>query len=284
MVNHSSTSFLLVFLLLFSVSSFSQDGESIFKSKCAVCHKLTNKKFIGPGLANVHEKYTLDWFKKFVPSSQTLIKNNDPDAVKIFEEFNKVIMPDQDVSDSDLVLLYEYIKSMSPAKTDIASTEAVEEEVIPFIPTEEDKILGRNLFSGIIRLENGGPSCISCHNVRNDSIVSGGSLAKDLTDSFNRLGKDGVSSIITGLPFPQMKMSYTEHPVTEEEATKIAAFLKDTGEQYYYQGVTSYQNTLLAWGVAGAAVLMGIFPLFWYKRKKESVNKRIYDRQIKSHN
>jgi len=67
----------------------------------------------------------------------------------------------------------------------------VEEEVVPFNPTVEDMILGRELFSGVRRLENGGPSCISCHNVRNDSIVSGGSLAKDLTDSFNRLGKDG---------------------------------------------------------------------------------------------
>jgi len=283
MVKHSSTSFLLIFLILFSVSSFSQDGENLFKTTCAVCHKTTNKKFIGPGLANIHEKRSIEWFKKFVISSQSVIKSGDAEAIKLFDEYNKVIMPDQSFSDAEINAIYEYIKSVSPSKAEIASTETVE-EVIPFNPTEEDKILGRKLFSGISRLENGGPSCISCHNVRNDSIISGGSLAKDLTDSFNRLGKDGVSSVIIGLPFPQMKMSYTEHPVTEEEAFKIAAFLKDTGEQYYYQGVTSYQNTLLAWGVAGAVVLMGVFPLFWHKRKKESVNKRIYERQIKSHN
>jgi len=105
-----SSSILFIFLLFLSVSTFAQEGESIFKSKCAVCHKLTNKKFIGPGLANVHEKYSIDWFKKFVTSSQTLVNSNDPDAVKIFEEFNKIVMPDQDISDSDLDLLYDTLK------------------------------------------------------------------------------------------------------------------------------------------------------------------------------
>ena len=129
-----------------------------------------------------------------------------------------------------------------------------------------------------------GAACISCHNVRSDAITSGASLAKDLSDVFERLGKDGAGGVIIGLPFPQMKASYQNHKITEDEAFMLLAFLKNVGEQQYYQGVTSYQNVMLMWGVSGAVVLMGIFPLFWYKRKKESVNKRIYERQIKSRN
>jgi len=284
MVSRTSiSSFLLVFFLLNSISTIqAQDGESLFKSTCAACHKTSSKKLIGPGLANVQDKYSKEWFKSFVASSQSMVNSGDPDAVKIFEEYNKIVMPDQALSDAQLNAIFDYIVSVSPAKSDGAV--AVEEEEIPFLPTEEDVLIGQALFSGVQSFENGGAACISCHNVRSDAIISGASLAKDLTDVFERLGKDGAGGVITGLPFPQMKVSYQNHKITEDEAFMLLAFLKDVGEQQYYQGVTSYQNVLLMWGVSGAVVLMGVFPLFWYKRKKESVNKRIYDRQIKSRN
>ncbi len=90
--------------------------------------------------------------------------------------------------------------------------------------------------------------------------------------------------MVTGLAFPQMKSSYQNNVITEEETLQLAAYLKNVAEQRYYQLSTSYQKVLLYWGIIGAIVLMGLFPLLWYKRKKESVNKRIYDRQIKSVN
>jgi hypothetical protein len=155
---------------------------------------------------------------------------------------------------------------------------------VPFEPSEEDIAFGQDLFSGKQRFENEGVSCISCHNVKNDNIIAGGGLAVDLSDVYERLGKTGVGAMINGLPFPQMKSSYQNSPITEEEALQLTAFLKDVNEQRFYQRGTSYQNILLIWGVIGAILLMGIFPLFWYKRKKESVNKRIYERQIKSRN
>jgi cytochrome c2 len=284
MYRYTSTSILITFFLLFNISTFAQDGESIFKTICAVCHKTTSERLIGPGLANIHEKRSKEWFNKFVTSSQSMIKSGDADAVKIFEEYNKIIMPDQAFSDVELNALYEYIKNASPAITDIGQTEVVKEEEVAFEPSEEDILKGQNLFIGKQRFTNGGPSCISCHNVKKDDIVSGGALALDLTDAYNRLKKVGVEVMITGLPFPQMKSSYQNHQITKKETTQIVAFLKGVSEQPDNTSATSYMNVLLAWGVGGAVVMMGIFPLFWYKRKKESVNKRIYDRQIKSHN
>ena len=283
MVGKTSISFLFILFLFLSFSLQAQDGESLFKTNCAACHRTTSKKLIGPGLANIHEKRSKEWFKKFVISSQTLIKSGDAEAIKIFEEYNQLIMPDNSLSDADLNAIYEYLKELSPTKTDVAANETIEKE-IPFKPSKQDILIGQDLFSGIQGFEKGGPSCISCHHVRYDDIISGGSLAKELTDVFDRLGKDGVEGMITGLPFPQMKISYQNHQITKEETIQLIAFLKEVSEQRYYQGITSYQNVLLIWGVIGAFVLMGIFPLFWYKRKKESVNKRIYERQIKSHN
>ncbi|MCF6347326.1 MAG: cytochrome c [Flavobacteriaceae bacterium] len=285
MDKNTSTSILLVLFFFLSILAQAQEGESLFKSKCATCHKTSNKRSIGPGLANVHEKYTKEWFKNFVNSSQTLIKSGDADAVKIFEEYNKVIMPDQALSDAELNALFDYIKSVSPAKSEVAATETVEDKITPFEPTKEEILIGQNLFSGKKRFKNGGPSCISCHDLRYDDIIAGGGLSVNLTDVYDRLKKEGLEGMITGLPFPQMKISYQNNQITEEETTQLIAFLKEVSEQRYYQlGLTSYKNVLLICGIIGAILLMGIFPLFWYKRKKESVNKRIYERQIKSHN
>ena len=155
MVSRASiSSYLLVSFFFFNISLLqAQDGESLFKSTCAACHKTSSKKLIGPGLANVHEKYSIDWFKKFVTSSQSMVKSGDPDAVKIFEEFNKTIMPDQAFSDAQLNAIFDYIVSVSPAKTDGAVV--VEEEEVPFEPTEEDALMGQDLFSGVQSFENG---------------------------------------------------------------------------------------------------------------------------------
>lgn len=285
MSHNISISVLLVLFLTLSISSKAQDGESIFKSTCAACHQTTARKLIGPGLANIHEKRTKEWFVLFVKSSQTLIKSGDAEAIKIFEEYNKIPMPDQALSDSEINAVFEYIISVSPAKTEATLVETVKEPEVLFEPSEEDILIGQDLFSGKQRFENKGPSCISCHHVNKHGFIAGGELAADLTDVYERLGKAGVEGMITGLPFPQMKSSYQNHKVTEKETTQLTAFLKEVSAQRYYQSYSpSYNNILLIWGATGAIVLMGVFPLFWYKRKKDSVNKRIYERQIKSHN
>lgn len=283
MVSKTSNSFLFIFFLFLGFSIQAQDGESLFKATCAACHRTTSKKLIGPGLANIHIKRSKEWFKKFVTSSQSLINSGDADAVKIFEEYNQIIMPDQALSDAELNAVFDYIKSVNPLKSDVSTTEPEIEE-LPFKPTEEEIIKGRYLFSGVQRFENKGPSCISCHHVKDDNIIAGGGLAIDLSDVYDRLGKVGVEAMIIGLPFPQMKSSYQNNLITEEESLQLTAYLKYVSKERFYQYGTSYQRILLTGGIVGAILLMGIFPLFWYKRKKESVNKRIYERQIKSRN
>ncbi len=283
MFKTTSTSFLSLFFLFSGLTIQAQDGESLFKSTCAACHTTTSRKLIGPGLTNIHEKRSKEWFKMFVTSSQSLINSGDADAIKIFEEYNKIPMPDQAFSDVEIDALYEYIKSVSPSKTDLATAEPEEVE-LPFKPTEEEIMLGRDLFTGVKKFKNKGPSCISCHHVKDDNIIAGGTLAVDLSDAYERLKKIGVQAMITGLPFPQMKISYQNHLITETETLQLTAYLKHVSQERYYQYGTSYQRILLMGGIAGAFLLMGVFPLFWYKRKKESVNKRIYERQIKSRN
>lgn len=285
MPSNISYSILFVFFLFLNLSAKAQNAETIFKSTCAACHKISNQRLVGPGLANIHERLSLEWFSAFVTSSQDVIKSGDAYAIALFEEYNSVIMPNQPLSKVNMKSLYEYIKKSSPAVTEVITEEVVVKE-IPFEPSKSDILLGQDLFSGNKKFKNSGTSCNSCHNIVKDEVMTGGSLAVDLTEAYNRLGKAGIEAMISGLPFPQMRNTYQNHPITEEEIMVLTAFLMDVSEQRLYQSqrTTYYRNILLIFGFIGSVVLMGIFPLFWCNRKKESVNKRIYERQIKSRN
>jgi cytochrome c551/c552 len=88
-----------------------EDGRMIFTSRCASCHNV-NKIIVGPALAGVSERHSVDWIVKFIHSSQTVIKGGDKTAVDLYEKFNKVPMPDHpDLSADDINSILSYIKS-----------------------------------------------------------------------------------------------------------------------------------------------------------------------------
>jgi cytochrome c551/c552 len=91
------------------------DGKTIFSSQCAGCHNV-NIKVVGPALANVDQRHSVDWIINFVHSSQTMVKNNDKDAVAVFNENDQVIMPDHTtMSSDDIKNVLAYIKSETKA-------------------------------------------------------------------------------------------------------------------------------------------------------------------------
>ncbi len=136
---------LLVFLLTFSTTLYSQDepavkataaedaappadapadsggdvaaGESLFKANCAACHKL-DKKAVGPPLRGVADKFDREWLYKWIHNSQALVAAGDPTAVKLFEENNKMIMtpfPALSETDIDNILAYTNQPKAAPA-------------------------------------------------------------------------------------------------------------------------------------------------------------------------
>ena len=87
------------------------EGKSIFTSRCAACHNV-NKVMTGPALAGVDQRRSLEWITRFIHSSQTLVRNGDKEAVAIFQQFNKVAMPDHpDLTSDHIKSIVEYIKS-----------------------------------------------------------------------------------------------------------------------------------------------------------------------------
>lgn len=119
--NHKSFSkifFSLAFVLVTSLSAFSQDaakGKEIFNTNCAACHKLDGKA-TGPALRDVAAKYDKEWLLNWIKNSGELIKSGDAQAVKVFEENNKVPMPAfPQLSDEDIDNILAYTSEQAPA-------------------------------------------------------------------------------------------------------------------------------------------------------------------------
>lgn len=148
--NHNSISrklFLgLALTLIFSLTSFAQEaapaaidtaaapavatggdpviGKELFNANCAACHKL-DAKATGPALRGVAGKYEMSWLYKWIRNSSELIKSGDPQAVKVYEEYNKAVMSAfPQLSDADIDNIIAYTsepKVVAPVATEVAA-------------------------------------------------------------------------------------------------------------------------------------------------------------------
>ena len=85
-------------------------GESLFKTYCTACHHM-EMRLVGPALKDVHTRRAEDWIINFVQRSQDMIASGDTTAVAMFNEFNRIIMPDQPVDEGQIKNILAYIKS-----------------------------------------------------------------------------------------------------------------------------------------------------------------------------
>ncbi len=264
-----------------------ESGEQVFQTTCFACHTIGGGRLVGPDLAGVHERRSQPWLESFVKSSQSMIEDGDAEAIALFEEFNRMPMPDALVSDEQVRQVLSYIEAQSATATAAAGTAtpvepALQETALQEPASEEDIFTGQELFQGKIRFVNGGPACNSCHEVRHDAVIGGGILATELTSVFSRMGEAGVKAILGHAPFPVMQAAYKNQSLTEHEVATLVAFLEYADSEQYNQLPRDYGLGLFLSGAVGAGILFGIFGFVWRGRKRGSVNQAIYDRQITS--
>ncbi len=128
--NHKSISKIitlsLAFVLSISLSSFAQNapaatgdavaGKALFNANCAACHKL-DAKMTGPALRGIAEKRSRAWLGKWIKDSKSLIASGDADAVKVFEENNKIPMTAfPQLSDADVDNIIAYTSEAKPVE------------------------------------------------------------------------------------------------------------------------------------------------------------------------
>ena len=251
------------------------EGEKLFKQSCVACHTINQGGLVGPDLVNIQNRRSQKWIASFIQSSQSLIKSGDSDAVDVFKKFNKMVMPDNNFTASQIVNIIQYIAANSSGqKAETGKTQ-------PDQPASEEGIRsGQMLFNGGRRFTNGGATCHSCHNIDRADVVAGGTLAKDLTNAHSRMGTASVKSIIANAPFPVMATAYEGKPLTDQEVIDLAAFLQNVDSAS--GGGPYYGARLFFSGLGGAVVLFGLFAGVRTRSKKNSVNHEIYERQVKS--
>lgn len=273
---------LAIAFLFSSLATFAQDGEALFKSTCAPCHTIGGGKTVGPDLKGVTEKRPAEWLVKWITSSQALVNSGDADAKAIFAEFNNMVMPDATISEAEVKSVVEYLKQSGSATATVQDTTPVVPKRSTDDATPEEIQMGMDLFQGSQMFSAGGPSCISCHHVSYNGVIPGGLLAKDLTEAYTRLGGDaGLQAMMASPAFPAMQVAFGDRKLTEQEIYCVTAFLnkvnKDTANRATAQG-----SPLLYGGGPAFVVLLIFIFLLWFNRKKATVKRTIYVRQIKS--
>lgn len=100
-------------LLVFSITTpvYSQiDGGALFSGYCMACHTVGNGNLVGPDLRGVSSRYEEEWLLSFIKSSQTMVGNGDERAIKVFNQFSNIPMPDQALSDGEIKALLTFIE------------------------------------------------------------------------------------------------------------------------------------------------------------------------------
>lgn len=251
-------------------------GETLFGEICVACHSPGVERVVGPGLAGVVDRREHDWLVRKITEPDRLHGEGDPVTLELVEQHG-MAMPNPGLTRGQAENVIAYLAGLDAGASGRADDERGE---VGF--TEAQARLGRALFQGRRRLEGGGASCNSCHDVTRQGVVGGGSLAVDLTAVYGRLGPGAVEAILRNPPFPVMKQAYTGRPPNDEEVTALLAFLRETDADSAAATSPAYGLLLAGAGILGSFLLAGLFTLAWRGRRRGPVNRKIFERQLRS--
>ena len=88
-------------------------GEQIYRTRCASCHTLTGNEIagaLGPDLLGVNERREKRWLFDWLKAPDRMLKKKDPIAMALYEQYNKLAMPNMRLNKEEAVVLLDYIK------------------------------------------------------------------------------------------------------------------------------------------------------------------------------
>ncbi|XXF79901.1 cytochrome c [Myxococcaceae bacterium GXIMD 01537] len=248
---------LAVFLASRAHAEAPSPAALLFSQRCSTCHTVGDGDKVGPDLKGVLERRDEAWLTRFIQSPGALIDAGDPVATELLAKFNGIRMPDQQLTDEERTGLFAYLRectklggckpaSLGPKLASDATPDEVEQ--------------GRQLFAGALRFAQGGPACVDCHNVRGVGMAGGGTLGRDLTFAFARLGDKGLNPALQDMDFPLMKSLYAKAPLSSEEQYALKAYLWDVSRD----GTPPRRDRDFVYlGAVGVLVALGFIGLVW---------------------
>lgn len=233
------------------------EGAALFQEKCAGCHSLGGGDRAGPDLQNVTAQRDRAWLVRFIVEPDRVIAEGDPTAAALLEQFS-LPMPNLGLTEAQADAIVAYLEAQA------GHAPAPAQAPTPTAPVG-DPYIGKDLFTGAARLQNGGAACIACHDVAGIGALGGGALGPDLTLTYTKFGADGTASLLTNLAFPTMIPIFGTRLLTPEEQAHLAAFFQQTA-QAAPPAQPVGQLALLA--AAGAALLFVVAHFLWRRRLK----------------
>lgn len=250
----------LISLTLVASSAWGFDSADYFERKCASCHSIGGGDDVGPDLKGVTEKRPEAWIINFIKDSQAVIQSGDPVANELFAKFKNKKMPAQELSDDELKEMYAFLKA-GKASGDTAYRPAIQ-------PNPFEIQQGKMIFNGEIKLQGGGPSCISCHAGGDIGFLGGGSLGPDLIMSYPNYGDKALNKVLSKIAFPTMAEVYNGKKLTEQENYYIRAYFANATKVQKQSLDQTKKFSLI--GVFGAAIFLTLLDITFRKRRKNT--------------
>lgn len=241
-------------------SATASPSAILFGKKCAGCHTIGEGDRTGPDLLGVTKRRERAWIESFIPNPGAKIDSGDATANELLQKFKGVRMPEQTFTPDELRGIVDYLDDCGKkggCKIALGQVRHAN-QATPF-----EVEVGRQVFAGLRPLANGGPACISCHNVRGAGILGGGTLAKDLTFVYARLGDAGMTSALETTPFPLMKDAFGKRPLDASEAFALKAYFATVAKD---GTPPTPDHNFLYLGVIGLFASLGTIGAVWSGR------------------
>ena len=251
-------------------------GQKLFQEKgCVACHTVGKGNLVGPDLKGVTARLPREWLEQWIAAPDVMIAKKDPVAVGLLHEFHDVPMPNLGLSSSDVTAILAYLDTAT-AQTSAPATAAASAPAV-----QGNSEIGKDLFTGVVRFQNGGPPCMACHSVGGIGALGGGQLGPDLTAVVSRYGgAAAVDAFVAGTPTPTMRAVWSKNPPTTEERANVVSFLA--------QAAVTQRPTEAIWQLGGLAVLGLVILLViagsrWQHRLRFGVRRPMVARRTTGH-
>lgn len=112
----------LAMITLFSLTAFGADfdAEKHFKNVCSTCHTVGGGDKIGPDLAGLSKRRTVEWLVKFINYPDGMVNGDaeepgyekpDPIAVKVAALYKPQMMAEQEMTKAQVEAMLKWIDS-----------------------------------------------------------------------------------------------------------------------------------------------------------------------------
>ncbi|MGN8248215.1 SCO family protein [Pseudomonas sp. SMV7] len=89
-------------------------GEQLFRTRCSSCHTVGNsepgQRAIGPDLLGVTRQRDAAWLARWIKEPDQMLAQKDPLAMLLYEQYNRLAMPNLRLSDGEVSALMNYLE------------------------------------------------------------------------------------------------------------------------------------------------------------------------------